>query len=348
MKRLLLITLYLITIFPAIGQDLTAEFEIILPEHKVHNSLYNKIKFIDSRDDVTNFGSLLMVVRKPFGIQTNLRQGNKYPATVIITVPLATQFGNVLTALIDSTAQNATLYFQLRELAFAESTAFAGNRGYFYFKAGMYARSQGGYQKIKIIDSVVSIKSTDLMEDLVQASSKVIANFISANLTASPTDSTNYTASEIANIDNIEKSKLPLYNTTRYRDGLYATFSSFSNQTPDAQISVEMKKDRIVSVTRENLNGKKENIWSKDVYAIVNKGIPYIAIQNNYFKINKDGSDFYFILEGKLYISPVDIFSSGSFFGLMIRIRQGRTYMMKIDHSSGGFKQVKEIDEIAQ
>jgi hypothetical protein len=163
-----------------------------------------------------------------------------------------------------------------------------------------------------------------------------------------PSDSTNYSAREITNIDDVEKSKLPLYTTRTFREGLYATFHSFKNQIPDGHVSVKMKKDEIQLVSQIGDNGKEQNVDSRDIYALVYRGLPYIAVHNNYYKIYKEGSDFFFVAEGKLYLSPVVVVTTGSFFSLLTRFSQGRSYLMKIDHASGAFKQVKEVDKTEQ
>ena len=348
MKYIFLLCACLISITSGLAaQERTVEFEIVMPDVKVTNSLYNTIRFIDSRDDPDYFGTLLLHERHGFLIstQSNLRQGDMYPSVVIVKVPLAVQFESLMRSLVDGNANNATLYFQLREFAFAETTAFAGNKGYFYFKAGIYARQGTNYKKLSTIDTIVTIKSTSLLNDLAVTASNVISRFVASNLLKVPSDSVSFTANEIAEIDNTEKSKIPIYYGSIWRDGLYATYNSFKNQIPDQWVIVEMHKEEISLIKRINNKGKEESVPAQDIYAVVYKGVPYIAIQNNYYKLFRKETDFFFITEGKLYISPVNIFvTTPVFFGLLSKIRQGRSYLMKIDHSSGGFKQIKEVE----
>ena len=359
--KLPLITCFLLLSYANVfSQSRIQEFELILPEKKVSNSLYNSIRFIYSRDDNTNLGTV--------------QEGRKrIPAVVIPSVPFTKQFSDLMNAVTDNTAKHATLFFQLRELNFAEVQATLGDKGYCYFKAGLYARYGSNYQRINTIDTVINIKSTIITYDLLTTASKMITNFVTNNLLLAPGDTTSYTAMEIANIDSLEKSKIPLYTAAKFHEGLYTTHKSFLNQIPDKQITVEQKDEKVFSVSKSfrntvpemlitvehqnnkilsvntvNEEGKIVRVGNKDIYAIVYNGVPYIQMDYEYYILSKHEDDFYFTAKGKGFIKPFEILTASSFIGLVVSLMPygtDRRYLMKIDHGSGGFIRIKEVFE---
>src|SRR4051812_36392388 len=129
------------------AQNRSREFEISLPETKAGGSLYNKISFLDSREDSSQMGI----------IQTGAFNRK---ATVVAKTPLPVQLNELMAALVDSTAKDGELLFQLRQLSFAEETGAVSKKGYFFFRAMLYAKDGKSYITLAAIDTAVILKSS--------------------------------------------------------------------------------------------------------------------------------------------------------------------------------------------
>jgi hypothetical protein len=334
MIKLLVVPIFLLLACPGLfSQTRSEDFEINLPEQKVQNSLYKTLKYIDSRYDTTYMGIV------------QLGAFNR-KAKVIPKIPFSTQLTNVINAMADSTAKDGELLLQLRQFNFAEITGAVSEKGYCYIRASLYSNKNGSYQKISSIDTVILVKSMDVTRAMLRNGSKTITDFIATNLLQETTDSNYYSYDNIVHIDSIEKRKIIVYNTPAYTDGLYATFNSFLNQTPDKPIIVEMKGEKISSVKTPDENGKKVNIKARDIYSIVYKGQPFIATTYGYYPLQKLNDDFFFTGKAKVTANTGDVVVASLFFGIiggLIASDAEATFEMKIDHINGGFIRLREI-----
>jgi len=332
-KLFLLPFLLLLTCIETFGQNRTEDFKITLPEQKIPGSLYKNISYLDSRYDKTNMGIV------------QLGAFNK-KAKVVPKIPFADQLTNVLNALTDSSAKEGELLFQLKQLSFAEITGAMSEKGYCYLQAALFSKQHDRYLELRAIDTVILIKSMDVTRALFRNGSKTITDFIANSLSQNPAGSNYYSYADIENIDSIEKRKIPVYNTTAYTDGLYSDFASFSNQTPGKQITAELKNDKLSSVKTPDENGKLVKVKSKDIYAIVYKGQPFIATEYGYYQLQKKGDDFYFTGKAKVNAQTGDVLAAGLFFGIigsLLASDAEATFEMKIDHVNGGFMRLREI-----
>src|SRR5882757_8542490 len=109
MNRFPVIAFILLFFGKAFSQKTTEDFKLSLPDQKISGSLYNKIKFIDSRYDTSNFGIV------------QLGAFNR-KARVIPKTHLSQQLSDVLTALTDSTAADGELLLHVTQFNFAEVT----------------------------------------------------------------------------------------------------------------------------------------------------------------------------------------------------------------------------------
>ena len=334
MNKFLLFPIFIFLITPKLfSQNRTEDFEITLPDKKVSNSLYKTIRFIDSRYDTSSIGIV------------QLGAFNK-KAKVVPEIPFATQLSNVMNALRDATAKDGELLFQLRQFNFAELTGAMSEKGYCYLRAWLYSNKNGRYQKIASIDTVIFIKAMDVTKALFRNGSKTITNFIADNLLKDATDLQYYSFRDILQIDSMEKNDIPLYTTSQMKEGLYETYRSFLNQTPDKQVTAESKDEKIASVKTINENGKTDKVKSKDVYAIVSNGKPFIATDYGYYPLQKINDDFYFTGKAKVNANTGDVIAASIFFGIiggLIASDAEATFEMKIDHINGGFIRLREI-----
>jgi hypothetical protein len=325
---------FFISIANVFPQDSTKEFEILLPENKIPNSLYSSIDVIDSRIDKSHIGIVQVgaLNRK---------------AKVVLETPFLTQLEKVIYSLTDSTASKGKLLFHLRQLTFAEITGAMSEKGYCYMRAALYSRNDQEYRKLAAIDTVVLIKSMDVTKSLLRNGSKLVTNFIASSLHLHGKDTVSYGYNDIVKMDSIEKRKLVVYNTEKYAEGLYYNYESFKNQMPDKQITVKKKKDGSISaVSTLETNGKPVKIKPKDTYAFVYEGNAFIATEYGFYPLNKTNDDFYFIGQTKVSANSTDVIGATILFGLiggLLASDTNATFVMKVDHINGGFIHLREV-----
>jgi len=334
MNRIIITVFILLFSGEAFSQRATEDFKLSIPDQKVPGSLYNKIKFIDSRYDTSNFGIV------------QLGAFNR-KARVIPQKHLSLQLSDVLAALIDSSAKDGELLLYVTQFNFAEVTGAMSEKGYCYVRAILYSLDGDRYKKLSGTDTVVLIKSMDVTRALFRNGSKLITDLISQHLLQSPGNTDSYSYSEVLQMDSIEKSTLKLYNSTEYADGIYTSYETFKRQVPDKQATAEMKDGRISSVKTSAESGKMEKVKSKNIYAIVYQGSPFIATEFGYYPLYKRNDDFYFTGKAKTAASSGDIVAASLFFGiiggLIASNTADATFEMKIDHVNGGFIRLREI-----
>jgi hypothetical protein len=303
-----------------------------LPEKKISNSLYNKLVLVDARPDTTGMG----IVQT--GMENNL-------AKVIAKKPLAVQLNDIMGGLTDTSAKSGQLLIQLRQLNFAEITGTLKDHGFFNLQAQLFAKENGGYKKIDAIDTLVAITALDVTHALLKKGSEVLTNFIAVNLKKQQLgDLVSY--HDIARVDSIEKSKIKLYTTDTYTDGLYYTYKSFAAQSPDAQFTLDGKKVKKNSVKMPDQKGVLQTVKIDSVYALVYKGKPYIATGFDYYPLTKEGNDLLFVgkISGKANTS--DVVAGAILFGVAGGLvaaasNSAPTFEVKIYHVNGRFVKLR-------
>ena len=339
-NKLLIASLFLLSCLAASAQRSTENYTITLSDQKVANSLYNSFRFIDGRKDTSNMG---IVQLGAFNRKAWVR-----PAK-----PLDTQFLSVFNQLIDSTAKEGEFVFLLRQLSFAEVTKAMSEKGYCYLRATVFAKAPEGYLPINTIDTVILIKAMDVTRAMFRNGSKTINEFIGHNLVQPLAGNARlYSQADIIALDSVEKRSLPVYNTEAYTEGVYKSFAAFTQQQPDiTNAEIEVNKTSLPETVRiMNEKGKKEKIKSKELYALVYQGKPYIATEFGYYPLEKKMDDFYFTGKTKVSANSGDIMAASLFFGiiggLLASAPVEAVFEMKIDHVGGGFIRLKEIPQV--
>ena len=313
----------------------TEQFEIPLSKNKIANSLYNSVKLLDSRSDTTNLGI----------IQTGAFNRK---AKVIPAVPLSKQFAGLLNSLTDETAQHGELLLQLRQCSFAELTGAMTEKGYFYFRAMLYAKAGGQYQKIGMLDTVVQMKSSiDVTRGLLKNGSGIMQDFLARNLVKKPESTELYSYQDVVRIDSIEKSKIRLYNVVVLTEGLYNTYEAFMNQKPDGRIQLDghiVFKGRVKEIGED---GKLKKLQDT-AYSIVHQGQAYVVTKQGYYPIEKKGNDFLFTGKAQVTANAGSVITASLFFGIiggLIASNENAMFEMKIDHLNGGFIRLREVKD---
>ena len=314
------------------GQDLVREFELFPPKYKIHNSLYNKIDFLDSRGDSSRIGIVLAGLLK------------NHDAKFILKTPFLPQVQRLMNALTDSSAAEGELLFQLKQFNFIEAS---GTR-YCYLGAALYVKKEQGYLGLSVLDTVIVVTAANVGKILTNAGNKIIANFIARGLLLQANEGVLYNMSSLENIDSVEKSHIPVYLATSYTDGIYLTYESFKNQRPEMKGQVDIKRDgSISSVKITDSLGKKIKLRSKSLYAVIAGGHPYIATEYGYYPLQKINDNFFFTGDIKIAASNQDIVSGELGFGLLgaglAAMGSKARYDMIIDHLNGRFFHLREI-----
>jgi hypothetical protein len=310
------------------AQTYPENFIIPVSSHVIHNSLYKTIGFIDSRPTDG------LLTRKP---------------KRVTAIPISNQLNNLMDSVTDSTAKDGALLLQLRLLNFAEVSGTINQKGTCYLRAILYSKKGDLYQKINSIDTSVGIQvSPNLSKGALSNGGKIISAFVINNLVQESTDSTLYSLNDIKKVDSAEKAQLKLYTTLTYTDGLYNSYESFKNQMPDKQIiKADTNMNGNVFTVKIIDNGQKVKIKPKDMYAVVYKGVPYMATKYGCYRMQKENGNFFFTgdLETKSDIG--ESVTNGAAFGLLggvASLGEETTYDMRLDNVNGKFIRLKQID----
>lgn len=334
MKASTLFTMLLISIY-SYSQNATRNFELILPEVKIHKSLYNFIELMDSRIDTSNIGIVQVGVL------------NK-KARVVTKVPLAIQLSNKLNAFIDSTAKSGNLLLNLRQLSFAEVTGMTNEKGYVLMRAELYAKNGSEFHKLAAIDTAMVVKAFDVTKVLFRAGSRLISDFIEFSLLKAASGPV-YTLDDVIHIDDREKQGIALYTKDSYVDGIYLTFESFKNQTPDKQVKVDYtRKGKIKWINGVDDKGRKMIFKLTDAYALIDKGKIYVLTEFGYYPVTKKENDFYFTGKGEVNPNTTAAVAAGVAFGLLgalivSGVGGSSEFYHKIDHLNGSFIRLNSI-----
>ena len=333
--------LTLLTCLHILAQEPVRYFEIKTPPHKknkpaynkVQYSLYNQIGFLDSRDDSELIGK----------VNTGLL---RHEATLKLKTPFQPQLRVLLDSLTDSTAANGELLFQLRQFRFIEES---GSR-YCYLQAGLYVKMDDEFYRLAILDSVMLITASDVLGVVQGYGNQVLADFIAMELTRKPDDPTLYHIQDIYRYDSIEKSKIPVFASTSFVNGIYNKYASFKDQNPDRQGYVTTEKDGSISKVEvdDPVKGKRVKLKPGSIYALVFKGKAYIATEYGYYPVERVGSNLYFTADVRVAASEGDKAGAQIAFGLVGRALassgyKGR-YEMIIDPVSGTLEHLHKIE----
>lgn len=317
------------------AQDKVKQFDLDYSGKKIDNSLYTSIKLLDSREDTSNMG----IVR--------IGMLNK-EAVVLPNGSFLIQLNNLLSKINGVGAQKKELLFQLRRLKFVEKAEGGKEFGYCFFRANLFTGIQSEYKLISSIDTFLVVEAKDVTKPLLEEANKTIGIFLRRALTKNFSYGSVLSLNEIVKIDSIEKLNIRVYNVSEYVDGVYTNFEAFKNQTPNyALFSITFEDGEITELKAKSRKGKVKRMKSDNVYAIVNKGKPYISAEFGYYPLVKNNNDFYFIGDDKINYLKDQVVKSNSFFNPTEYVYSPfpltSTYEIKIDHVNGKFMRVKEI-----
>jgi len=300
------------------AQDITHSFELGWPLYKVSNSLYNKITFLDSRSAGVPIG----VITKGLG-----------PAQVekiVFKTPIEPQFAGLMHVLVDNTARDGELLFQLRRFRFVEKSGVR----YCFLSASLYAKKEDRYFPLSHLNTVFSLPSR-IWNTLQTKANTLLADFVAKGLVLPARDSLSYTFDEVARVDSIEKRSIPLYTVGTCKDGIYTSPQSFLAQRPEwPDLDVLTRKNgSIISVAARYSGGERRPVGKDAMYAIVYKGRPYMITEYGFYPLQRLGDDLYFTGELRIALTLGDESNS----------TRKATYQVMLNHQTGRYIFVRLI-----
>ncbi|MDD4992610.1 MAG: hypothetical protein PHR83_10285 [Paludibacter sp.] len=304
------------------------------PTHKHAKSHYDKIKVIDLRKDSIRMGT------GQFGL-LNKR------LTITPNPCLSDQLSRIIMESIDSTSTSGQMILCLRKLILAERTAAYTEEGFCSFTATLYSKLDSNYYFLQSIDTLIRIQELDVTKRMIFLGDSIVTNFLARNLLNKGKINEPLTLSEIIFADSIAKQKLNLYRNTKFANGLYYTYKSFSNQIPDRECVLNKKNDKINWVKITDSKGELQKIQPKSVYAVVSDGIPYIATEFGFYELKRMKGELTFL--GKMYApSLVGSIPGMYMFGFVGgAISSGFTsssyFRCIVNYKNGEFVKLKEV-----
>ncbi len=315
----------------SIAQNKTEVFEISKPSTKILTSNYNKFTLIDVRDDTSKIG---IVQKGMFNIKARL----------ICVPPLNIQLQSTFDSLINNSAKSNELVLLLQQLNFIETTYALKELGLLHVRGVFFAKQENKYCKLAEIDTMMIVQSIDVTKLLLKKGSAFLIDLLSYSLTIQASAYNLDNLVYLTAYDSLQKMGLPLYTTTRYKNGAYSNFEAFLNQQPtDSNINIEFyKSGHWKSVQLKNRKGKFEEVELKNWYAFVFNNKIFISTSiHEVYTVEKKGNDFYF--KGKIHIpaSTSQTISMGVMFGLLGALASSAGNVekteLKIDYKTGAF-----------
>ncbi len=333
------------------SQSKKIEFVLELPTQKVSGSLYNKIEFLDGRVDTSYLGDLFT------GFWGNEK------SKIVASIPLNIQFSNWLKASVNGSSGEGELLINLRKLYFSQTVDSKDDRGFLTVRADIFKKiNDSSYFKLNSIDTILTLKTVfkSVSSQILAKGSHIISSFITKNLLKSVSDSIQYVLSDIANLDKFEKQHSSLYSNIKV-DGIYYNYESFKNQNPDSPIFIDTLDKNHVIIKGKNKKGKFEKINRENIYGFTSKGKLFVSCADAFHELKKAGTDFYFDYKGFMYFNcprkndPINftsfrsnynsgIYALNKFGAIPTKFDDEKTYTMKLDHLTGEFIMVLEID----
>jgi hypothetical protein len=329
-------TLFVLCGFTFLAQDKVKYFELEYNGSRVENCLYNSVKFLDSREDTSNFGTVRLGMLDK-------------EVSVVSKESFETQLGVLLTKMSGEIPGNSPIVFQLRRLKFVEKAEAGKGFGYCFFRASIFSSAGSNYKLISAIDTFMIVESKkEVTKQIIDYANRTIVNFVSSALVKEPISNSSFSMYELVKMDSIEKAKIKVYTTDEYVNGIYRTFESFKDQTPDYTLfSITFEDGEISEIKAKNDKNRLRTISSEEVYAIVNNGKPYISAEFGYYPLVKNNNDFYFIGDDKVNYIKAQVVKSNSIFNpteyVYTPLPITTQFEIKIDHKNGKFMRVKEI-----
>lgn len=271
--------------FTAMAQ-LPEMVDIVSKLKPLETSFYNDVEVLDSRTDTLTIGFFLkgaFVRRSPIQLDTNFKAEIRAVA---------------LSVLPRLNANHNKLLFLIRNLNYSELATKGRDTSLLTFKVYCYLQKDERYYPLFKIDTIIATKRFDIYK-LSSAISAQIDFLVQKAANYQGVDSiffkkAYWTNTQILDVNNIEKSNLPVYKVLVPARGIYFSYDEFKKNKPSV-INIEWtyNKEQPVIYMIDSLGAAKE-LSVKSVYAVSNGIKAYISFKNEYHLLTKRNGDFHF------------------------------------------------------
>lgn len=219
--------------------------------------------------------------------------------------------------------EGRNLTIMLYELFASEKLEGIGSLGRVKFSFRFFVDNNDGmYRELALVDTVYIFNAMDATKKLIRSVSEhmcEVAEYVSA-LELPSKEKLAYSSSQFDVLDSLEKLQIPIYNTTKYKRGLFSDYEHFKNNDPDGTLieidTTEMDRIKVYKV--DTVKGKRIHVTHWKFYA-ASDGVSLVkATTKGIYLLEKIGSDFYYDGETSFY-SKVggDAIAMGLMFGMV-------------------------------
>ena len=334
MKNFCYLIILIATAFSCYSQKLQEEF-YLLPSETKFSSIYNKLKVLDLRRDTTNLGT---IQKGLFNRKAVLKSNSS----------LKNQIESLFSTLINENAGKNELLLSLRDFKFGETTSSFSEIGFCSLNADLYSKQGNDYYKIATIFDVFEVSSIDVTTKNILNGSDRLVLFLIDNLKNDKFGDV-FSFSDIMNMENIEKSKIPIYNVANFKDGIYTSYESFKMQLPNL-IKFKVKKDKnnnIKKIESYDDNNELVDMRPEQLFAIIADGKIYKSCENNYTPIEFKNNNFCYVAEMPTTANNGNIVVASVLFGVIggiIASSSSSAYCeLILDHRNGAPIIIKQV-----
>lgn len=312
MKKVSFILLFFVIFSMYSWGQKKSDFNIVIPDIKVEDSKYNTLEYIEARTDAHDLGFAYI---------------DTWNGTQQITLfsSLESQFKSLLEAISATQGEARTLAVQMRVLFFSLGTkGTSEGKGTCNLRMTLYEKDDAGkYYFLNTMDTLVVSDKKQVRA----ATNDAIVSFIADNLSFNAEEGEEaLSIDQVMDVDMYERNSIPLYTQIELPDGVYNKYNALKMLTPDNTSGIMVEKQdgddlKEVKIPDPEKPGKYKKLKPKEVYAIVVKGIPYIAYDGRFHKAYFKDGDWRFVISQKV---------AGSGFSLGIGVGGGNR------HAGGG------------
>ncbi|MBS1773268.1 MAG: hypothetical protein JST82_10420 [Bacteroidetes bacterium] len=288
-----------------------------------------------------------------FGYITDYSTRKKQLITATSLQEAISKFANV--HFINAANGTDTILFIVRNI-YVEQQPTNMQVGTIYINADFFRGNNNQYRLLYSVDSFYEVTKGNVAKRLLLRLDELIGNYLlkseqdSLLLQPVPTHSID----EAINQPDIEKSKLPVYQTQQYKRGVYMNAQEFFMQTPSVTDFKIVDAEEIYTGTKPgiykvNKNGKLgERIKADAYYALFDgkwylsykKDAPEMRLINGDFYVNVDIETKYPVgatIATGILLGPI----AGGIFAAVGGLATNGRYHMKLDYKTGGLIPVR-------
>jgi hypothetical protein len=243
------------------------------------------------------------------------------------------------------------LLLHIRKFSFTEYNQKPFQYGFFRFRAEFFKMSGDGYQLLGKIDTLVEVKGSDPTQKMFKAANQTLFLWLENSLSLPVRDEKIWELSAILDIEKTEKSNIPLFKAKKVPNGIYASYASLANLTPEDTVSEirQSAESDVLLIILKDQNEEKQIVPSqKDGYAIAHDNKLWMLTPTGYSRVYARNGNLYFQTPVRELVinnamSPLFMFGAlGG--GIAMATSEGKIELItyQVDHLNGGWTPVRK------